>query len=49
MTLAKLEDMGFLCMISRKYTLTHAFNLMIDNNIRHAKLQCRTIQMPGLG
>ncbi len=40
MTVAKLEDMGLLCMLGRDYAPTHAFNLMTVNKIRHAKIQC---------
>lgn len=40
MTIAKLEDMGLLCMVGRNYAPTHAFQLMTDNKIKHAKIQC---------
>ncbi len=40
MTVAKLEDMGLLCMAGRDYAPTHAFNLMTDNNVKYAKIQC---------
>lgn len=40
MTIAKLEDMGLLCMIGRDYAPTHAFNLMTDNKMKYAKIQC---------
>ena len=39
-TIQKLEDMGFLCLIGRDYAPTHAFNLMTDNKIKSAKIQC---------
>ncbi len=40
MTIAKLEDMGFLCRMGRDYVPTHAFNLMTENRMKHAKIQC---------
>lgn len=40
MTIAKLEDMGLLCMLGRDYAPTHAFNLMTVNRMKHAKIQC---------
>lgn len=40
MTIAKLEDMGLLCMMGRDYAPTHAFNLMTENRMKHAKIQC---------
>lgn len=40
MTIAKLEDMGLLCMLGREYAPTHAFNLMTVNRMKHAKIQC---------
>jgi len=40
MTIAKLEDMGLLCMLGRDYAPTHAFNLMTVNRLKHAKIQC---------
>lgn len=40
MTIPKLEDMGLLCRIGRDYTPTHAFNLMTENRMKHAKIQC---------
>ena len=40
MTIAKLEDMGLLCMLGRDYAPTHAFNLMTINRMKHAKIQC---------
>lgn len=40
MTIAKLEDMGLLCMRGRDYAPTHAFNLMTINRMKHAKIQC---------
>lgn len=40
MTIAKLEDMGLLCMVGRNYAPTHAFHLMTDNKIKYAKIQC---------
>lgn len=33
MTIAKLEDMGLLCMVGRNYAPTHAFHLMTDNKV----------------
>lgn len=40
MTIDKLEDMGLLCLIGREYAPTHAFNLMTDNKVKYAKIQC---------
>lgn len=40
MTIAKLEDMGLLCRMGRDYVPTHAFNLMTENRMKHAKIQC---------
>lgn len=40
MTLEKLEDFGVLCKTGKKYTVTHAFDLMTDNKNRNAKVQC---------
>lgn len=40
MTIPKLEDIGLLCRIGRDYTPTHAFNLMTENRMKHAKIQC---------
>ena len=40
MTIAKLEDMGLLCMLGRDYAPTHTFNLMTVNRMKHAKIQC---------
>lgn len=40
MTIPKLEDIGLLCRIGRGYMPTHAFNLMTENRMRHAKIQC---------
>lgn len=40
MTIAKLEDMGLLCMVGRDYAPTHGFRLMTDNQIKFAKIQC---------
>lgn len=40
MTIAKLEDIGLLCMSGRNYAPTHAFHLMTDNQSKYAKIQC---------
>lgn len=40
MTIPKLEDIGLLCRIGREYAPTHAFNLMTDNQMKYAKIQC---------
>lgn len=40
MTIAKLEDMGLLCTVGRDYAPTHAFNLMTENRVKYAKIQC---------
>ena len=40
MTIEKLEDMGLLHKTGRSYMPTHAFVLMMDNKVRHAKIQC---------
>ena len=40
MTIPKLEDIGLLCRNGKDYTPTHAFNLMTENRMRHAKIQC---------
>lgn len=40
MTIAKLEDMGLLCMVGRDYAPTHGFNLMTDNTFKYSKIQC---------
>ncbi len=40
MTITKLEDMGLLCRMGRAYVPTHAFNLMTENRMKHAKIQC---------
>ncbi len=40
MTIPKLEDIGLLCRVGRDYTPTHAFNLMTENRMKHAKIQC---------
>lgn len=40
LTIEKLENMGLLCMAGRCYAPTHAFNLMTDNRVKCAKIQC---------
>lgn len=40
MTVSKLEDMGILCAVGQGYAPTHAFNLLTDNTMKHAKIQC---------
>ena len=45
MTIPKLEDIGLLCRIGRDYTPTHAFNLMTENRMKHAKIQCALFKL----
>lgn len=40
MTIEKLEDMGLLCKVGKDYAPTHAFNLMTENRVKYAKIQC---------
>lgn len=40
MSIPKLEDMGLLCRLGRDYAPTHAFNLMTENRVKYAKIQC---------
>lgn len=40
MTLEKLEDFGVLSKTGKKFSVTHAFELMTDNKNRNAKIQC---------
>lgn len=40
MTIEKLEDFGVLSKAGRKFSVTHAFDLMTDNKNKNAKVQC---------
>lgn len=40
MTIAKLEDLGFLRKAGSQFVPTHAFNLFTKNDMKHAKIQC---------
>lgn len=39
-TIEKLEDFGVLSKTGKKFSVTHAFDLMTDNKNRNAKVQC---------
>lgn len=40
MTIEKLEDIGILSKNGKKFSVTHAFDLMTDNKNKNAKVQC---------